>query len=132
MSIRKNTRLVTEPPDELIKKALDRLMNLDLAEFAFHLETARSIYRKFPELVTASEFPEHLRVAFVEEYDREPSEDCDMCGEEALEPGHRDSLLSDAVEIARKWIQRECEETRDAKFLRRLGIAVDGPGASHV
>ncbi len=38
----------------------------DLAEFAFHVETARSIYRKFPELVTASEFPEHLRAAFVE------------------------------------------------------------------
>ncbi len=53
-----------------------------------------------------------------------------MSGEEALEPGHRESLLPDAEELALNWMRRDREETRDEEFLRRLGIG-DGPGASN-
>jgi hypothetical protein len=62
------------------------------------------MWRKFPELVEAPEFPEQLRNAFVEENEIEPDDDCDL-DEEVLEPGHRDSLLPDAVKTAKHWME---------------------------
>jgi hypothetical protein len=97
--------LTREPAPALIQEALDRLMTTDLAEFASHLELSRSMWRKFPELVEAPGFPEHLRAALVEERGDEPDDDANV-SEEAIEPGHRESLRAAAVQIARGWMQR--------------------------
>ena len=46
-----------EPPAEMVEDALDLLTTMDLAMFADHVETARTIWRKFPELVDLPSFP---------------------------------------------------------------------------
>ena len=112
-----------DPPAELIQEALNSLVQSDLAQFANNLETARSIWRKCREFVEAPKFPEQLRAAFVEENHYEPDDDCLLMGEEVLEAGHRESLLPNAVNVARCWMHNRREEDSDAKFLGALGIS---------
>lgn len=96
-----------EPPAELVEKALDKLFISDLADFADHLETARTVWRRYKDLVECPEFPEKLRAAFLQERGWEPSDDCVIFGEKALKPGHRESQRGLAVEIARAWALSE-------------------------
>jgi hypothetical protein len=47
-----------------------------MEEFASHLDTARTIWRRYPELVEAPEFPDQFRAAFEEKTDgAEPGAD---------------------------------------------------------
>jgi hypothetical protein len=129
----------SNPLDDLIQEALDSLMAADLAQFASNVETARAMLRKFPEFVTAPEFPEDLRNAFVQEQGREPDDAGDL-GEDVLDPSHRESRLPDAIEIAQSWAARgrlpiirlspDVAALHDAQFLSDLGISLDDPGAS--
>ena len=112
-----------EPPAEMVEKALNHLVNGDLADFAFHVETARKIWRKYRELVESPEFPEQFRSAFVEQWEREPDDDCGLAGEEALEAGYREAMVPQAIKTARCWMQRQRQQFDDAKFLRDIGIA---------
>lgn len=134
MSSHKNNLfpLEGEPPNELVEHALDGLMRMQLESFASSLETARSMWRRFREMVEAPEFPEHLRSAFMTGTGQEPDDECAFDGEEALEPGFRESLLPDAVEVASNWVHNgvhpvlrlspERAAQHDAKFLSDLGI----------
>ncbi len=97
-----------EPPAEMVEDALDLLTTMDLAMFADHVETARTIWRKFPELVESPVFPEQLRAAYAKERGEEPSDDCGLGGEEALEPGYRENQTARAIEIAPRL---ECRAT---------------------
>jgi hypothetical protein len=130
-----NTRKTTSLFGRLTEEALDNLVTKDLADFASHVETARTIWRKYPEWVEAPVFPEQLHAAFVEEEGHEPSDDCALAGEEALEPGHRETRREDAIKIAESWMERgraprglrlSPEETaqHDAEFLSNLGISL--------
>ena len=49
--------------NESFAEALDFLITNRLSNFADHLATARELYKRHPELVTATEFPLHLRDA---------------------------------------------------------------------
>jgi len=99
-----------DPPAQLVEQALDALMQDDLAGFANALETAREMYAKFPELVTAPGFPEDLRKAYIEEYEHEPDGSCESVGMDVFEPGHRESLRPRAIDIARGWHERQKRE----------------------
>jgi hypothetical protein len=50
-----------DPPPNLVEERLDWLVENALAEFAGHLEAARNVWRKWPHLVEAPEFPAELR-----------------------------------------------------------------------
>ena len=95
-----------EPPAELIKKALDAFMQSDLAAFASSLETAREMWARFPELIVAPGFPDQLRAAYVEEWEHEPDGSCESAGIDVFEPGHRETLLPHAIEVARGWMKK--------------------------
>jgi len=148
MSTTKNNRLVQDPPAELIQKALDLLILSNLSSFASDVEAARSMWRRFPELIEAPEFPEQLRAAFVEAHaGAQPDDACELSGEEVLKPNYCESLLPEAVDVARHWIVewkrcggqpveggRLCARIvdmitkvvashEDAKFLSELGIS---------
>jgi len=94
-----------EPSRELINKALDCLERKGRAQFATHLETARTMWRQYQALVEAEEFPAELRADYVKETGVEPSDDCDVRSE-TLALGYRRSLRRDALEIARCWAAR--------------------------
>jgi hypothetical protein len=73
------SKLLTIPPgpdsqEKSIGETLDWLVSGVLAEFATRLETARAMYRRFPDLVTAPDFPDPIRTAFVASQDREPED----------------------------------------------------------
>jgi hypothetical protein len=116
MSTNKNNSVPPKPdiPPELIQKALDHSMSCDLYDFADTLETARSMWRKFPELVEAPEFPEQLRAAFVKEVGKEPDDACHLAGEGVLDAGYRESLLPRALEMARRWNEEDYDPTAEA------------------
>jgi hypothetical protein len=132
---RKNNLLFMKlgPPDELIQTALNEIVRRELEDFAANLEIARSVWRRFREMVEAPEFPEQLRVAYVEGRDEEPDDECGLGGEDALEPGYRESRLPDAVATAAFWtkngirprirLSREQQAQYDAKFLNDFGIS---------
>jgi hypothetical protein len=73
----------------------------ELGAFASHLGTARYLFRRYPDLVTAAEFPAYLREAHKAEYDREP-EDGDIIYEEpTISPERMKELRERAAEYAR-------------------------------
>jgi len=135
MSTHRNNLLFMrpEPHDELIQTALDELVRREMEDLAANLEIARSMWRKFREMVEAPEFPEQLRVAYVEGRDEEPDDECGLGGEEVLEPGYRESRLPDAVATAAFWrksgirprmrLSPEKQAQYDAKFLNDFGIS---------
>jgi hypothetical protein len=55
-----------------------RFSQSEVIQFAMNLETAQAMFRRYPELVCAPDFPEHLRRAFVDETGFEPSVDCNL------------------------------------------------------
>jgi|GEM_PF-4381792 len=63
-----------EPPERLIKEALEELLIESLGQFAISLETARQLFRKWPDLVTAGTFPSMLRKAYIGEFGCEPDD----------------------------------------------------------
>jgi hypothetical protein len=99
-----------EPPAHQVEETLDWLVSMDLGIFADHLETARRMWRRFPELVLAPDFPEQLRKVFVKEVGYKPSDDSPLTGEEALDPSYRESKRPEAVELARRLMDGEHEE----------------------
>jgi hypothetical protein len=113
-----------EPPPELIQEALDKWINSGLHDFASNLETARTMWRKWPEVVEAPKFPEQFRAAYVEETGREPDDDCGIAGEEVFETGWPENLRPDAIRTARVWMDRERaeEDVADTKFLGEMGV----------
>lgn len=112
-----------EPPAELVEEILESLMDGDIAQFAGHIETARSLWRNFRELVEAPEFPAHLAPALIKEFGHEPD-----CGggyfEEVLDPGYRESLLPIAREFARKQMGLSTFSSTDVATLGGMGITL--------
>ena len=90
-----------EPPAAMVEEALHFITQMDRANFADHLETARTMWRRFRDLVEAPEFPEPFRAAFVAEQEYEPSDDCALAGIEAMEPNYRENQAARAIELAR-------------------------------
>jgi hypothetical protein len=111
------------PPAALVEKALTAYINSGLHDFTSNLETARTMWRKYRELVEAPGYPEQLRAAFVEEAGHEPDDDCGIAGDEIFEPGWPENLRPRAIKTARVWMQKESEQHQDAEFLGELGIA---------
>jgi hypothetical protein len=57
-----------------VEDYLERWVRYELANFTNHLEIARFFWRHYRDLVEAPEFPEHLRVAYLEVNGREPED----------------------------------------------------------
>ena len=96
-----------EIPERLLQKALERLMEMERAEFAQNLDIARGMWRKHREMVEAPEFPEPFRTAFVNANECEPDDPEDgFGGEDALAPDFRERVLPMAREVARRWAHR--------------------------
>jgi hypothetical protein len=112
-----------EPPAELVQKALDLAFSNELYDFAGSLSDARSLWRKFPELVEAPEFHPVLRAVFVDQTGHEPNDECDPSySYDLLQPGFRETLLPKAIRAARVWAAKAREEDAGAKLLGELGI----------
>src|SRR5579862_4281309 len=105
----------TDPPPELVEKALKLSADQELSQFASDLSEARMFWRKHRTLVEAPGFPELLRKHFVKMWDYEPDgefpdPDFDVlaCVEAgAITPAVREQLLPEAREIALKWLAME-------------------------
>jgi hypothetical protein len=112
-------RPAPETLERLTRKALDRLAHSERAEFADHLDTARTFWRRHRELVEAPEFPEPFRSAYIEENGHEPGDEAGekavlYGGEEALAPDFLEQLLPTARRIARAWASRRSPEVPSA------------------
>lgn len=94
-------------PAQRVDKVLNDLVTDDLASFADLIETARVAWRRFPQFVEAAEFPPQLREMYVEVYGCEPSDECGLAGEEALDPSYRERLRSKAEFYVRCHIAQE-------------------------
>jgi hypothetical protein len=94
-----------EPPAELVEKALDCYAQIDRAEFASNLETARCMWRRHRDMVEAPSFPEPFLAALIEDTGHEPSDDC--LREDALQTDHRERQLPMALETARGWAKEQ-------------------------
>ena len=92
-----------EPPPEFVQEALDVLLRNELADFASSLETARTMWRRYPALVEGHGFPENLREALVAEWEDEPSDDCELSGEPCITDEMRERARPLAEDIARSW-----------------------------
>jgi hypothetical protein len=85
-------RFSSRPPD-----GVDSLFKMDMEEFATDLNIARNMWQKYPELVENSNVPENLR-AVLEDALETASGAVSLT--DPLEPGHRESMRPDAIEIA--------------------------------
>jgi hypothetical protein len=109
LQVLKSSRLRSSPPQssslppKLVHKAMGLLLRKELGNFAGNLETARTLWRRCPALVEAPVFPEQLRAAFVAEWEREPSDDCELDGEPMITDEVREKNRPHAEDIARGW-----------------------------
>jgi len=102
--------------DELVQKALNGLVELELGNTAGNLQTARQMWRQHRELVEAAEFPEYLRGPFVAVYGFDPNDDDSDCGQ--LDPAVvREEELPAAHEMARGWMERAWTEATNGQPL---------------
>jgi hypothetical protein len=94
-----------DPPTDLVEKRLDWLVENALAEFAGHLEAARNVWRKWPHLVVAPEFPAELRGPYERTIGHMPSDErwasftgcCDSI--DPMDPNLRELLRPEAKEV---------------------------------
>jgi len=106
-----------KPESELVREALDGLVESELARFAIHLQTARTLWRQHRDLVEAAQFPEHLRAAFIAECGNDPDED-DDCNYGQCDPVvAREEKLPSAHEVARAWMERAWTEATNGQPL---------------
>jgi hypothetical protein len=94
------------PPteQELAEGFIARRETEDRGMFAGQLATARSMWHKYPELVTAPEFPESHLNAFRAYYEGDPP--ADDISEDVLDPDYMPELLQRAREFAASQLQR--------------------------
>lgn len=100
-------RLDPKPPAELVEKTLMLRVQSEIADFAFDLDMARAIWRKYRDVVEAPEMPDFLRVSFVKEYGYEPDQsytpeiDIAAClRDNGIAPEVREQFLPEARETA--------------------------------
>lgn len=67
-------RQLRRPTGEQIEKSLEAHVQGELREFAECLNAARWIWKNAPELLTAEQFPEPFRTAFIRANGTEPDE----------------------------------------------------------
>ena len=102
---------------ELVRKALDGLVEMDLADFAIHLQTARALWRKHRNLVESPKFPEYLRAPFIAQHGGDPDGDNSSYSE--FDPAVvREENLPMAREMAREWRERDLAAMRGRKAKR--------------
>ena len=63
-------KLVPKPAP--IEDQVDRWMQESHAEFAWYVAIARYVVQKYPDLVQAKRFPQHLKAAYRAEYGDNP------------------------------------------------------------
>ena len=103
---------IPQKPNEVFEQEVARLVNdwveKELARFAESLVCARMLFRKYPELVKAAKFPEHLRKPYMEGWEGDnPDDPAVDYGAPRIPP----RLMREFREQARKFVQ---ESTRDA------------------
>jgi hypothetical protein len=116
-----------EPPDELVEEILDGMVHTEMFRFADQIETARSYWRRYPELIEAPEFPEPFRSHYVEEYDCEPSDNWSNSDVDVLDPNLRENLRPKARRSARVSMRSHSlqAETPAERFNRELHDKLD-------
>lgn len=99
-----------EPTEqELIDRSVRYGVREGRAAFAVHLKTARAMWRKYPELVTAQELPEVYAAAYRDVYE-DDWEDSDLgADEDAHDPGFMAHVLEEAKEYAQSRLAKIAE-----------------------
>jgi hypothetical protein len=61
-----------------IEQAVNGRVESDLAQFAIHLASTRAIWRQYPEMVEADQFPPHLVGPYHSEFPGDDPDDLDV------------------------------------------------------
>ena len=97
------------PPEPTEQEIRERYIERSLAEdrgiFAGALETTRSMFRHYPELVTAPEFPEPHFSAYRAYYGSDPSDE-GLDVDDVLDPDYMADVHTKAEEFAREHVAR--------------------------
>jgi hypothetical protein len=70
-----------------------------VAQFASELAIAQAMWRKYPDLVAAPNFPDKLRAAFVKESGQQPCEY--ELSDKFMQPGFKKKLREENIEYLR-------------------------------
>jgi hypothetical protein len=100
---------LADAPPEMIEEAMDDLCDEQILQSADNLELARTLWRTHRSLVEADEFAEPYRTAFMNNYGREPSDDCNLAGAFVITNDVRAELLPHAREIAQHWMRKAAQ-----------------------
>jgi len=109
-----------EPNADLVKAVQEQLLLADIAQFADEVNIARTIWKKYPHLVTAKRFPRSLKTAMLKAGTWEDSHN--NISDKFMDPRHRESLLPHATEIAKIMGRKRREAANDDAFLKGMGI----------
>jgi hypothetical protein len=108
-------------------KMLDVLywvIGTEMIEFVNNLEAARTMWRRYRELVEAEEFPEPFRKVYAGLCDEEPHDDCAIAGEEtyAVTLGRvSPDLLQRMDEVATTYSEESLQSVRaEGKEVHKL------------
>jgi hypothetical protein len=102
-----------EPTSAQIEEELDRIVDGTLGEFAGYVEAARAVWRKWPALVEAPEFPAALRGPYGRTFKGfEPSDDNwasyigGYCKTDPMDADLREKLRPVATKLAAEQLRR--------------------------
>ncbi len=110
--------------EELTQIALDDEIAFARAQFAWALNAARILFRRYRDLVEAPYMPPELIAAFEATFGHTPTENDGYDDESILdlEKFRRDNL-EDAKEIASEWLQDGTAESIAAEMTESIGKA---------
>lgn len=103
-----NFKMSKEVPESFVQEMLDLKANTRVADFAASLGTARAVFRDYPELVTAEEFPEEILLSLTRPNQQAGELDPEDCldhvdgyqGEPYITEEMKERLLPEARELA--------------------------------